>query len=86
MSAQPLSTAMYPGIKISALPDADVPLAGTETIPIVQDGITKQVAASDVAAAGGGVLSGAVLLTGVATGRTSGWHERQSRDGHQRGL
>lgn len=36
--------------KISALPASTVPLAGTEAVPIVQGGTTKQVAVSDLTA------------------------------------
>lgn len=35
------------GIKISLLPEAQVPLAGTESVPLVQNGVTKRVAASE---------------------------------------
>jgi hypothetical protein len=35
-------------VKISALPAATTPLAGTETIPIVQGGITAQTTVSDI--------------------------------------
>jgi len=35
-------------LKISQLPAATVPLAGTEVLPIVQLGTTKQVSVSDV--------------------------------------
>jgi len=34
--------------KISALPAATTPLAGTEVLPIVQSGVTKQVANNDL--------------------------------------
>lgn len=42
------------GTKISALPSATTPLAGTELVPIVQDGETRSVAASDLGGGGGG--------------------------------
>jgi hypothetical protein len=38
---------------ITALPAATTPLAGTEVVPIVQSGVTKKVAASDIAVSGG---------------------------------
>ena len=34
--------------KISALPSATTPLAGTETLPVVQSGATKKVAVSNL--------------------------------------
>ena len=39
-------------LKISALPASTVPLAGTEVLPIVQSGRTKQVAVSNLTFAG----------------------------------
>lgn len=39
-------------VKISALPSATTPLAGTEAVPIVQSGATKQVAVSSILSAG----------------------------------
>lgn len=39
-----------PDVKISALPSATTPLAGTEVLPIVQSGTTKQVSISDLTA------------------------------------
>jgi hypothetical protein len=38
-------------VKISALPASTVPLAGTEVLPIVQSGVTKQVSIANVQAA-----------------------------------
>lgn len=38
-------------VKISELSNATLPLAGTEEVPLVQGGITKKVAASDIASA-----------------------------------
>jgi hypothetical protein len=35
-------------VKISGLPASTVPLAGTEVLPIVQSGVTKQVANNDL--------------------------------------
>src|SRR5215831_16834094 len=40
--------------KISHLPPATVPLAGTETVPLVQGGVTKQAPASAFGGGGGG--------------------------------
>jgi hypothetical protein len=37
--------------KISALPAATLPLAGTELVPIVQDGVTKRATAADLGGA-----------------------------------
>ena len=41
-------------VKISELTSATTPLAGTETVPIVQGGVTKQVTTQDIADLGGG--------------------------------
>jgi hypothetical protein len=41
-------------VKISELPSATTPLAGTETVPIVQGGVTKKVAVSEIGGGGGG--------------------------------
>ncbi len=38
-------------VKISNLPAADTPLAGTEQVPLVQDGVTKKATVSDIVAA-----------------------------------
>lgn len=51
------------GIPITDLPEATLPLAGTEPILCVQDGVTSQVPAS----AFGGTAGAAVLWTGIAT-------------------
>ena len=57
--------------KISALTGSSTPLAGTEVLPIVQSGSTKQVAVSDLTA-GRTVAAKSLTLTGVAaTGYTS---------------
>jgi len=53
---------------ISGLPQADTPLAGTEVVPIVQDGVTKQVAVSNI----GGGGSGSVVSVGTGAGLTGG--------------
>ena len=45
-------------VKISELTSATTPLAGTETVPIVQGGVTKQVAVSNLGGGGGGGLQG----------------------------
>ena len=52
--------------KISALPASTVPLAGTEVLPIVQSGATKQVAVSNLTA-GRAVSAGTLLVTGAST-------------------
>jgi hypothetical protein len=49
---------------ISALPSATTPLSGTEVVPIVQSGVTKKVAASDIAVSGG-VKSFQTSLSGL---------------------
>ena len=42
-------------VKISQLPSADTPLAGTEEVPVVQGGVTKKTTVDDIAAAAGAV-------------------------------
>jgi len=54
---------------ISGLPAATTPLAGTEVVPIVQDGVTKQVAVSNISGGGG---SGSVVEVGTGAGLTGG--------------
>lgn len=54
-------------IKISALPAATTPLAGTEVLPIVQSGVTVQVAVSNLTA-GRSVSATAVAITGSTSG------------------
>ena len=51
-------------LKISQLPAATVPLAGTEVLPIVQSGTTKQVAVNDLTA-GKAVSASTVTATTV---------------------
>jgi hypothetical protein len=53
---------------ISALPSADTPLAGTEVVPIVQGGVTKKVAVSNI----GGGGSGSVVSVATGAGLTGG--------------
>jgi hypothetical protein len=53
---------------ISGLPAATTPLAGTEVVPIVQGGVTKQVAVSDI----GGGGSGSVIEVATGAGLTGG--------------
>ena len=50
--------------KISALPAATTPLAGTELVPIVQDGVTDQVTIANLTA-GRAVATGALTVTGA---------------------
>ena len=52
--------------KISALPAATTPLAGTEVLPIVQSTTTKQVSVANLTA-GRAVATGALTVTGAAT-------------------
>jgi hypothetical protein len=51
--------------KISALTSATTPLAGTETLPIVQSGATKQVAVSDLTAGRAVSFSGFTMTGGT---------------------
>jgi hypothetical protein len=41
-------------VKISELPDATVPLVGTESVPLVQSGVTRKTPASGFSGGGGG--------------------------------
>ena len=52
--------------KISALPAATTPLAGTEVLPIVQSSTTDQVSVANLTA-GRAVATGALTVTGAAT-------------------
>ena len=52
--------------KISALPAATTPLAGTEVLPIVQSGVTDQVTVANLTA-GRAVATGALTVTGAAS-------------------
>jgi hypothetical protein len=52
--------------KISALTAATTPLAGTEVLPIVQSGVTKQVSVANLTA--GRAVSGLTFQSTVATG------------------
>ena len=56
--------------KISALPSASTPLAGTEVLPVVQGGITEQVSVSDLTA--GRAVSASSLALTTALPVTSG--------------
>jgi hypothetical protein len=53
-------------VKISALPASTTPLAGTETLPIVQSGTTKQVSVSNLTA-GRALLASSLGTTGDIT-------------------
>jgi hypothetical protein len=53
-------------VKLSGLPASTVPLSGTEVLPIVQSGVTKKVAVSDLTA--GRAISTTVLTSTVAIG------------------
>ena len=57
--------------KISALPSASTPLAGTEVLPIVQGGITEQVSVANLTA-GRSVDASTVVVSGNNTGITTG--------------
>ena len=54
--------------KISALPASTVPLAGTEVLPIVQSGVTKQVAVSDLTA-GRAISASSITNSGLTVNR-----------------
>ena len=55
--------------KISALPLASTPLAGTETVPVVQGGVTEQVSVADLTA---GRAVSALSVTAATVGAGSG--------------
>ena len=55
-------------IKISQLPAATTPLAGTEEVPLVQNGVTKQVTVTDLR----GTSTGVTSVIGVAPVASSG--------------
>ncbi|CAB5228782.1 hypothetical protein UFOVP1544_29 [uncultured Caudovirales phage] len=57
--------------KISALPASTTPLAGTEVLPIVQSGVTKQVSVDNLTA-GRAVATGALTVTGALSATTTG--------------
>jgi hypothetical protein len=57
--------------KISALPAATTPLAGTETLPVVQGGITEQVSVANLTA-GRAVSAASLTLTTTPLPATSG--------------
>lgn len=52
-------------VKISGLPASTTPLAGTEVLPVVQGGVTKQVSVSNLTA-GRAVSAASLALTGSA--------------------
>jgi hypothetical protein len=52
-------------VKISALPASTTPLAGTEVLPVVQSGVTKQVSVANLTA---GRAVSASALTAFGTG------------------
>jgi hypothetical protein len=53
-------------VKISGLPASTTPLAGTEVLPVVQSGVTKQVSVNNLTA-GKAVSAAALALSDVAT-------------------
>lgn len=53
--------------KISALPASTIPLAGTEVLPIVQSGVTKQVSVANLTA-GRDVTTANIVVSGITAG------------------
>jgi len=53
---------------ITGLPAATTPLAGTEVVPIVQGGVTKQVAVSNIGGSGSGTVTSIATGAGLAGG------------------
>jgi hypothetical protein len=66
--------------KISALTSATTPLAGTETLPVVQSSTTKQVSVANLTA-GRAVATGALTVTGTITGSDNVSISSSSTDG-----
>lgn len=57
-----------PNTKISALPSATTPLAGTETLPIVQSSATRQVSVANLTA-GRSISASGVTVTGLTVSK-----------------
>ena len=59
-------------VKISGLPAATLPLAGTEVLPLVQSGVTKKVASDDLTVKNirSNATTGILQVTGPAIGST----------------
>jgi hypothetical protein len=55
-------------VKISGLPASTTPLAGTEVVPIVQSGVTKQVSIANLTA-GRQISASSITDTGLTSGR-----------------
>jgi hypothetical protein len=53
---------------ITGLPAATTPLAGTEVVPIVQGGVTKQVAVSNIGGGGSGTVTSIATGAGLSGG------------------
>ena len=53
---------------ITGLPAATTPLAGTEVVPIVQGGVTKQVAVSNIGGSGSGTVTSIATGAGLSGG------------------
>jgi hypothetical protein len=54
--------------KISALPAASIPLAGTEVLPVVQGGVTEQVSVADLTA--GSIVAATFTVTNSTVAAT----------------
>ena len=72
-------------LKISALPAATTPLAGTEVLPIVQSGVTDQVTVANLTA-GRAISAATITSTGVTsalvfTGNNNGTYPTQQAGG-----
>ena len=59
-----------PDVKISALPAATVPLAGTEVLPIVQSSTTKKVSVADLTA-GRAISASSITNSALTSGRVT---------------
>lgn len=67
-------TGTVQGVAISALPNATLPLTGTEALPINQAGVTRQVSANDLTGSStGAIYWSGVVAAALAAGTTNDW-------------
>jgi uncharacterized protein YqfA (UPF0365 family) len=68
--------------KISALTAATTPLAGTEVLPIVQSGVTKKVAVSDLTAGRAVSMASVTVSSSAASSAVAGIYNTDTSDGN----
>lgn len=73
-------------LKISALPASTTPLAGTEVLPIVQSGATKQVSVANLTAGRAVSVASLTATTGNVVIGTAGQGVDFSADSHATGM